>query len=270
MKSNKTTIVFEKSGHEYKIFKLLYQTDGSYYVTAPYHKEDTAFLYKMEVDYRSTVQQISWNQAVEKMELEDENRCLKLSHHPTGFLQFSGSGVRSGLNPDGSPKGMGIQSWLHSKPPRGPAFGLSIKNIRSLKENTSIRSENLVIKDSEVVNGIDLNDLIISAHYIPIEFVPYIFIENEVEYFSITHPSGTNIKLYVVRPDNLQNCVGFLGLNIQMAKLQHGENESGFIFSTSGGNFEYQDGKIIKGVCMYAIYPNTFKDKFPMTSLNWK
>lgn len=51
--------------------------------------------------------------------LEDAKRRLKLSHHPEGFLQFSGHGVVSGRDAEGHIRGIGVKSWPLYKPTLG-------------------------------------------------------------------------------------------------------------------------------------------------------
>jgi hypothetical protein len=270
MKSNKTTLIFQKNEKQFKLFKLIFHPDGSYFVTAPYHQENSAFVFKAVVDYRKHTQTTPFNEMIEKLELDDENLALKISHHSDGFLQFSGTNIRSGREADGTPKGMGIQSWRHDNPPHGPAFSITIKNINCLKLNDKISDENFIIDADTIADGLEFDDVSIEGFFIPINFIQYIFIENGREYVSLTHPTGLNLKLNVLRPVTNENCKGFFGINIQMVKLQFDSIECGFAFSTSTGDVKIQCGHIIKGTGMYAIYPNRFKDKFLLPTLNWK
>jgi hypothetical protein len=269
MRSNKTTIVLKKGEKQYKLCKIIFSTDGSYFVTAPYHMGNSACLFKVNVDYRKNIQEISYDEIIEKMELEDETQALKISHHPDGFLQFSGKNVRSGRNADGSPKGMGIQSWTHDNPAPGPSWGISIKNINFLKENDQITRENLIIDANSLIDGFKFEDVLIEGFFIPIGAYPFIFIEGENEFISITHPSLIVLKLPVIRSDSIEKCKGFFGIHIQMTKLKFGGNENGFIFSTSSGNIEMDGTSLVRGTCMYAAYPRIFKD-YLLPTLNWK
>jgi hypothetical protein len=260
MKSDKTTIVLKKGVKQFKLFKIIFQTDGTYFITAPYHNCNSACLFKVIVDYRKSTQTISWSETLDKMELDDEEHALKISHHPSGFLQFSGKNIRSGINTEGTPKGMGIQSWTHEKPAPGPSWGISIKNINFLKETTNVTHECLLVDTNAIVDGIEFDDVIISGFFIPVMFAPYIFLENGIEFFSLTHPTGVNLKLYIVRAQSVDKCKGFFGIHFQFAKLNFAGNESGFIFSTSSGDTERDEHGLIKGTCMFALYPSAFKN----------
>ncbi|RPI70125.1 MAG: hypothetical protein EHM47_12685 [Ignavibacteriales bacterium] len=268
MKSNKATLILKKSDKQFKLFKIIFHSDGSYFITAPYHTGNSAFLFKVNFDFRKHIQTIPLNETLEKMELDDEEQALKISHHPDGFLQFSGKYIKSGRNADGSPKGIGIQSWTHDNPAKGPSWGISIKNINFLKEANKITRENLIVDASTIVDGMECDDVLIEGFFIPMRFAPYIFLENGNEFISITHPVAINLKLYVVRADSVERCKGFFGIHIQSTKLIFDGNESGFVFSTSSGNIEMNGEELIKGTCMFAAYPNEFK-KYLFPSLNW-
>lgn len=270
MRSNKTTLIFQKNERQLKLFKLIFHADGSYFVTAPYHKENSAFVFKAIVDYRKNTQSTPLDEMIDKMELDDEKLALKISHHPDGFLQFSGTNIRSGREANGTPKGMGIQSWNHDNPPHGPAFSMTIKNINFLNSNDKVSQENYIINANTIIDGLEYEDIAIEGFFIPINFMQYIFIEGGIEYISLTHPSGINLKLHVIRPTSNSKCKGFFGISIQMIKLQFESIESGFAFSTSSGDVKLEDGRIIQGTCMYAIYPNRFKDELILPTLNWK
>src|SRR5438552_2891197 len=125
MPPGKYTIVFESRAGRCKLFKMWYGSDGSYYVTVPYHSARKAVLFKQTVNYVTSVPKtvdggdlIPADQAIDIASSDDTR--IKLSHHPDGFLQFSGAGVLSGKNADGSIRGIGIQSWPLAAGCRGP------------------------------------------------------------------------------------------------------------------------------------------------------
>jgi hypothetical protein len=235
-------------------------------VTAPYHNQKKAFLCKAELDYQKYEQTISLSKTIENTALDDDDLALKISHHPDGFLQFSGNGVTSGKNPDGTPKGIGIQSWPLSSPPRGPAFGVAIKNYQDMAQSTRPDVEELCV-DFETISGDD-NDtnIIVEGFFIPKELESRIYRENNLEYISIADPSGIIIKLHVVRPTKTNRYFGFIGLHIYIQALDAKWKDYEYIFSTSTGNLGF-DGNTTKATGLYAMYPNNTNQKLP--SLNW-
>src|SRR6185312_16257931 len=111
----KYTVVYESGNSRHKLLKVMLSDDGSYYATCPYHDSDRVDLWKGTINYANPSRRRG-DKPIELAVLEDDKHRLKLSHHPDGFVQFSGHGVRSGRNKDGSPKGVGLMSFPLSRP----------------------------------------------------------------------------------------------------------------------------------------------------------
>lgn len=122
------TVAYTAAGKTVDLCKIIIGCDGSYYITAPFHPHNKAIAAIATVNYAKQPKIIRLDEALELAILEDENKRLKLSHHPDGFLQFSGEGVLSGRKQDGSPKGLGTQSWPLRRPTLGPSFGMAFGN----------------------------------------------------------------------------------------------------------------------------------------------
>src|SRR3954470_886414 len=116
------TVAYDDGNDVVDLCKILFGADGSYYVTAPYHPADRAIAAKATVNYAEGADLLSLDDALELAVLDDDERRLKVSHHPDGFLQFSGQGIRSGLDEAGQPKGIGTFSWPLTTPTLGPSF----------------------------------------------------------------------------------------------------------------------------------------------------
>ena len=130
MKTNAkpTTIAVQgEDGVIRKITKVIPYSDGGFAVHVPYHKAQIGWLLKMPVDYKilgTTTIPVS-----ECAEYSAGDR-VKLSYHPSGFVQFSGEGpgkITSGLDPStGEAKGLGIKTNPLSSPiMTGPTFGIT-------------------------------------------------------------------------------------------------------------------------------------------------
>lgn len=125
MATARYTIIYERDGNRYKVVRVLIGEDGSYYVTCPYHVSEKVSLTKRIVNYPNPDSRAE-DAPIELAVLEDDDHRLKLSHHPDGFVQFSGHGVRSGKHEDGTPKGLGLQSFRLDRPTAGPAVSVTI------------------------------------------------------------------------------------------------------------------------------------------------
>src|ERR1700730_5165226 len=100
----KFTILFEAGGDRFKVTKIWFGADGSYYVTCPYHPAQRAHLFVRTINYNDPAPPNRPSQLLTEAVALDDRKRIKLSHHPSGFLQFSGQGIISGKNRDGTAK----------------------------------------------------------------------------------------------------------------------------------------------------------------------
>ena len=63
------------------------------------------------VNYAKAQMNVAFEEYIDLASIEDEQRAVKLSHHPDRLVQFSDPGVRSGKDGQGRPTGMAVQSW---------------------------------------------------------------------------------------------------------------------------------------------------------------
>ncbi len=87
MKRDRYTITYEEDGVRYKLFKLIFGADGSYYLTSPYHPGQEALLGIVTINYALSEMEIPYDRFVELASVEDDEKRLKLSHHPSGLIQ---------------------------------------------------------------------------------------------------------------------------------------------------------------------------------------
>jgi hypothetical protein len=113
---NDWVVVFVSGGERYKLVRILFGSDGSYFVSCPYRDADRAHLAIVTVNYAKQEMQVALDQTVASAAASDVRRAIKLAHHPDGFIQFSGPGITSGRNKDGSPK----HEWHRGAHPRAP------------------------------------------------------------------------------------------------------------------------------------------------------
>src|ERR1044072_398436 len=117
MPTNNYTIAIRQNGQVHKITKILFGRDGSYMVMVPYHSANKGILFKLPVGFSTPLDEPSDVPYSEVLDAGDvDEKRVKLSHHRSGFLQFSGEGVLSGFDSSGNPRGIGIQSWPLDNP----------------------------------------------------------------------------------------------------------------------------------------------------------
>lgn len=236
MKEDKFTLIISKGNIKYKICKVIFGPDGSYYVTVPYHKEKKAFFLKYKKCFKS---QKEFNHTTEFQLLFEtdavdvasvDNKILKLSHHPDGFVQFSGKGVISGKNTNGDIKGIGLQSWLLEKPAPGPSFGLAIQGIQDFDIATPTKEHEIIFEDNVLVGTDRTNGYMLEGFYFPERARRFI---DENKMISFLHPDGFVLRLKVILPNEKCKIQGFMGLNCLKAETTFTHAKSAFSLSGS-------------------------------------
>jgi hypothetical protein len=251
------TLQVKTDSYVYKICRVWFGKDGSYYVTAPYHQARKAQVSIRTVYYERPVQKFAHGEGLQDAALfDDDEHRLKLSHHPDGFLQFSGKGVTSGLNDDGSPKGVGIRSFRLDSPPKsGPTFSCAIYGIDQFENGED---------DGTGCVQFDVKDFapLLNANGFLLEGV--LFTEEDRQFIQptasgpavlFTHPrTSLAMKYKVLLPSQECEMQGFIGVRMFNLRGGLGENPSGFILSGPSGNVRDVAGqRMADGV--YCMYP---------------
>lgn len=257
----KHTIVISRKGVPYKLCKILFGSDGSYYITVPYHSANKALLFMQTVNYvASTPTHIDhecWVPFSEAIELaSSDDARIKLSHHPDGFVQFSGQGLVSGRNTDGSPKGIGINTWPLEVFNRGPAFGLSFHGIEQFEQEANASAETCTFCYEELVTLPGYTSLMLEGHYFSPLSRRFIRISpNGTRILPILHPTGMVLELQVVLPKDDCPIGGFFGLDLFGGLSAEISATSGYCLSSSTGNRRTNDKGETLGDGLFCLYP---------------
>lgn len=259
-------IVFE--GQCYKVCRIWFGSDGSYYVTAPYHKDRSAAAAIVTAFYERRRSMTSRESYVDVGLLEDDERRLKLSHHPDGFVQFSGEGILSGIDEHGSPRGIGIHSFPLSRPPRtGPSFACALVGLSDFEVGNAGRRDAVNFDDRAIPPLSTARGWILEGSYFPSPWRQYIFSIGGDFFIEMRHNMGAIIRYRILLDQS--DLQGFIGLRIFRADVGVGEAESGFILSGPSTNVRTVDGeRIADGLsCMY---PTVVDVADPMRSLKFE
>ena len=254
MRTAKYTVIYDTGVSRHKLLKLMLRSDGSYFATCPYHRSDRVLLSKRTINYANP-QRRSGDQPLELAVLEDDAHRLKLSHHPDGFVQFSGNGIKSGRNPDGSPKGIGIVSFPLARPTAGPAFGLTVINPTAFREAGPSRLTDIVFAQSELFMAKEDNGLIVESYYFAPEWRRFVKLRGGLPTISLRHPSGALLELRVCPPPGNDWQTGFLGIDLWPAPVRLGRGDSGFAMSSPTGKLRYNDHGELEAEALAATFP---------------
>jgi hypothetical protein len=270
------TVWYRVAGLSYKVFKVGFGGDGSYYVTTPYHPLDTAIAAKVRVNYARD-QGLGIKQALEgALEIavvDDDEHRLKLSHHPDGFLQFSGQGILSGRHPSGKPKGLGLRSWELQRPTFGPSFGVGMYRPELMGRQGKPDPADVVFDGDDLdymrMPGHDFLDVRFAGHYFPPRFRSFVRPRGDGGYrMSIVNPESHVVhELQVVLASKESALPGVIGLSAEPMEM----GIEGFSLSSSTGGLRRSSltGDLI-GDQLVCLYPRpTDLTKAHIESLNY-
>jgi hypothetical protein len=247
------TIAYEKSGTIYKLCKVIFGADGSYYVTAPYHGQNRAALFKATINFNKQVQTVAKDSFIDVAVADDDDQRIKLSHHPDGFLQFSGKGIISGPNANG----ISIKSWSLGMPAKGPAFGITIRGIDAFKTAPKVTKEFCVFRHDSMYLAPDINTFHLEAYYFSSPMRRFIRKNVDGEpIISVSHPNGTALPLKVLVGPNDFISPGFLAVELYATNQPKPLEDSSFTFSSSTGNLRKNEKGELLGDGLYCIYPS--------------
>lgn len=274
-KSIMHTVWYVKGGKHYKVFKVGFGGDGSYYVTAPYHPHDKAIAGKILVDYslrRPIELKEGLNRALKLTVLDDDERRLKLSHHRDGFLQFSGEGIRSGRNASGSARGLGVMSWTLDEPTFGPSFGVNMFRPEHMGQEGHPFPGDVVVNADELEHmrlpGHEFMDVRFEGHYLPPRFRSFVSLAPGGGYrISIVNPQSHVVKnLQVVMASKECSYPGIIGV----AAEPHELGLEGFILTSSTGSLRRNLKGDLIGEQLVCVYPQLHDfSTFRVESLNY-
>lgn len=249
-------ILYEKDDVTYKLCRVSFSRDGSYFVTSPYHPFDKAALVKLTVNYALQHTIIAMEDAVDLASLDDDRNRLKLSHHVSGLVQFSGQGITSGVDEEGNIKGMGVQSWPLYAPMGGPAFGLTIRGVEQFERHDGSPGQACIFRHNELTTVPGADCIHLEGHYFPASW--YRFLRTEADgsrSISVLHPAGVIVHLRTIFAGAGCDLPGFIGLELYTSASNTEDNEVGFTLGGSTGNLrENEEGQTLADG-IHCIYP---------------
>lgn len=299
------TVAYEACGQTVDLCKILFGGDGSYYVTAPYHPHDRAIAAKITVNYAEDLLRrgdegeeevavegseseggapaedgppseiaVTLEEAQELATVDDDDKRLKIAHHPNGFLQFSGQGILSGRDENGVPKGIGTFSWPVTLPTLGPSFGLQFSDPFACGRTSAGRPRTVVLPEAEIehMRWPGFHGLRVVGYYFPLRWREFVHVDAEGRWWiSIVHPLSQAIKrLRVIFASLESDYAGFIGLEARPFTLPEIDGQPTFYVSTSTGNLRRNEVGDLLGDQLICMYPALdFEQDSHLESLNF-
>ena len=252
----KYTIAYEADGAQYKLCKIWFGADGSYYVTSPYHPAERALLMKATVNYADSAMRSYFHEALDLASAEDDNRRIKLSHHPDGFLQFSGEGIISGKDSDGNIRGIGVMTWPLDEPVSGPAFSVTVRGIEQFQTVGATTDDLCVFSRDEISATPGWNQLVLEGHYLPAAWRRFVRRDSDGTHsIGIVHPQGAVLQLKVLFPPERAALQGFIGVELYASTTTEETPSPSFSLSGSTGNLRRNEQGELLGDGIFCLYP---------------
>jgi hypothetical protein len=267
-------LAYSDGSVEVDLARIVFGGDGSYYVTAPYHPANRAIAGKYEVNYNpkrpQTISLVTGG--IEVATIDDDEQRLKLSHHPDGFLQFSGEGIRSGREADGSPKGLAVMTWPLKMPTYGPSFQLVFSDPRDCGRPTRRRPNTLVFAEADMAHmrRAELRGLTVIGYYFPPRWREFVYRDGNCWWMHIVHPDGQAVKRLRVILSGVDTAyAGLIGLEARPHGLPDAHGP-GFLLASSTGNLRHNAAGDVLGDQLICSFPRPIIEGASIVSLNYK
>lgn len=231
------TVLFETGAHKHKLTKIIFSKDGSYHVAVPYHPAKKAFLVKQTLNYTTSVPADIRDETLTPLEeaidiASADDKRVKLTHHVSGLVHFSGEGVVSGWNSDGTPKGIGIKSWPLTSPCPGPAFAVAIQGVEAFDKEDNPKGQCCIFRETEITPIPGATGLILEGYYFPPMWRRFVVTSADgSKTLSIVHPTGNVLRLRVLLAPEQCHFPGFIGLELYTCPVTIADATSGFLIS---------------------------------------
>jgi hypothetical protein len=252
-------VVYVNDHGRFKLCQIFFGRDGSYYVTSPYHPAAKALLMKATVNYNVGSMTVPFEEALDLAGIDDEEKRVKLSHHRDGFLQFSGQGVTSGRDVDGTIRGVGVMSWSLESPVYGPAFGVSVRGVEQFERATELEAGDIEVREDAIpsVPGFASNEqvLVLEGFYFPPLWHRFTRRRDGVERLSIVHPSSAVLELRVLAASDRCDWPGMIGIELRREPMVDSGPSPSFIVSGSTGNLRRNEDGDLLGDGIFCFYP---------------
>jgi len=238
-------LLYEARSGQFKLCRLWFGRDGSYYVSVPYLAKGQALLVKHTVNYDMHSMHIPFEEAIDLAGVDSDEARIKMSHHPDGFVQFSGRGVTSGRDERGEIRGFGIMSWPLTVGCRGPSFGLALHGVEYFDPANSADAGDLVFQETAIPSLPGADVLTIEGYYFPPSARRFLVRTPSGPSISIVHPSGALLTLGAILAGDECEWPGFIALEVRRDSKSEGPSPSYFLSGPTGNVRKSEAGETL-------------------------
>lgn len=227
------------------------------------------------VNYADQDGVLELDQAEDLAVLDDDDKRLKVSHHPDGLLQFSGQGVRSGLDDEGRIRGIGTYSWSLRQPTFGPSFMMAFSDAVACGRPTKNAQRTVVFDEVDIEHlRKGMRGIIVVGYYLPVRWREFAYRTADGKmWLDLLHPNAQAVKrLRVILASKDSDLPGLIGIEV----LPHGlgldeplNGQPSFFITTSTGNLRRNKAGDLLGDQLFCGYPMPDLDDARLPSLNF-
>ena len=186
---------------------------------------------------------------------DEESNGIKLSHHRSGFVQFSGGGIVSG--PGNA--GIQVQSWPLSQPVSGPAFAVTMFSIEGYSKK-AISDVACFFPGDELAPCKENGALVIEGFYFPWDATRHTQRTPDGErVITIKRPlDGKHLKMKVLTPPAKCWNLGFVGVHAFLEPVPADQQMEGLMVATPTGNLRRNADNELLADSLVLAYPRMF------------
>lgn len=255
-------IAIRERGHLYKVCRIVFAKDGSYFVNVNYHNLTGARVLRMMVNYEAP-EALPISDALDIGVSTKAYHQLKFSHHASGFAQFSGTGIVSGRDPtSGAIRGIGVDSFSPLQPQPGPAFGMRLAGVDRFEPIRPVQQPTCIFGRDDLAPftgtaSYCVEGLLFEAQHVTL-------VETSVggtKSFRTRHPNGKLMRLRAVLPPASLKLPYFMGLRFYALRDDLQREKHSLIFSGPTGNLRRNGRGQRIGDGIFCHFPATDSDQ---------
>ncbi len=264
-----TVRIYVKNGSSlYQVFSLYMLSDGSFKVDVPYCHFDKCAVLKIPISY-SGVLAVSRDNFVQEFSLENRPQ---LSIHASGLVQFSGSGIVSGIT-NGRYKGVALQSAPLATPiETGPTCSVAIWGLDAgYKKVTSQKKDSIVFDVSacnrpeafynrHYKNDVGFNSYLFELWVFPMDdyYAKTIRVIDSIEWMVLSFPNydprpGAVFAMRVIRLQKINSFIALIPFKFFMGFAE--KSAFGFVLNSPTEKSAEYPGKWNS---LQAVFPDFF------------
>lgn len=237
---NRIRICIEQNGAIYKTASIYFLRDGSFCVDMPYCNHSEGVLTKYQIDHRNRESKLTSEKFTQTFSAASR---VKLTIHRSGFVQFSGKGITSGIDKLGKTKGMGLNSFPLTQPIKtGPTVGFQVWGLeKGFQTISDISKTDFIYYQDNFIERPLIENEPLNTYLFEIWVLPWSHHQKSIVETEIGEMASLKFLIYHPRPlegvfrvQKLKNIDSFIAILPFKATTISAHDEFGFVLNSPG------------------------------------